>query len=87
MITYRKETPFEVIVEYDHYFGSDSLVVTGTYYYAPDEEYGEYPNIFRQDDSELYISHIYSIDGDCDADCGDNKKLEELVWEQLLSEK
>ncbi len=84
---YRKETSFHVNVLYD-----DCIwLIIGTYYYAPNEEYGESPNIFIQNDSKLIISDIYDDENNSGMFLLKEYKLfldevEELVWEQLLSE-
>ena len=64
--TYRKKTSFDVFIK----LGDNIYSVIGTYYYAPNEIYGESPNEFTQDDSEieienlsLYNKHLIRIDG------------------------
>jgi len=89
---YRKETSFDVLISID--FPDQIFRVKGTYYYAPCEEYGDYPNIFTQNDSRLIITYfrkvIEGIEYDNFMDCLNDPKfledLEELVWEELLNQ-
>lgn len=89
---YRKETGFDTYLRID--FPDQIFRVKGTYYYAPNEEYGESPNIFTQNDSRLIINHfvkvIEGVEYDNFMDCLNDPKfldeLEELIWEDLLSE-
>lgn len=89
--TYKKKTSFDVFIE----LGTNSYNVEGTYYYAPDEIYGESPNKFTQDDSEIEINSLCIFDKDLIK----NKFLEvnslldfndvyikicELVWQKIL---
>jgi len=92
--TYRKKTSFDVFIE----LGDNIYNVTGTYYYAPNEIYGESPNEFTQDDSELeikdlslYDKHLVRIGGLLLV----NEFLEfeevvtvinKLVWEKILED-
>lgn len=91
---YRKETPFKVTIGLNDEYPYGYLMefwVTGSYYYAPNESYGEYPMMFTQNDSRIIIWDIENIDCEpfsCmdllnDIDFLD--QVEELVWEQLLS--
>lgn len=87
---YRKDTDFDVCISIE--FPDQIFRVTGTYYYAPDTLYGESPNMFYQDDSELiFYSFVKVIDG-IESDNFSNyleddsfrQEVEQLVWEQLL---
>lgn len=89
--TYRKKTSFDVFIE----LGNNSYNVEGTYYYAPDEIYGESPNKFTQDDSEIEINSLcifdkntikgYYLEVNSLLDFNDVYiKICELIWKKIL---
>ena len=94
--TYRKNTSFDVFIK----LGDNIYNVMGTYYYAPDEVYGESPNEFTQDDSELDIREFYKCYEVCE-EFGDKtyyvclkellefdevySEVSRLVWDKILN--
>lgn len=90
---YKNKTSFDVFIN----INDNVYNVAGTYYYAPNQIYGEPPNQFTQDDSELNIQDFYKLFKD-----NDNKvhyisledwlefdeiysKVSELVWDKILN--
>ncbi len=82
----RRTTRFTELIKFD----GETMWVSGTYFYAPDELYGDYPVMFTQDDSELHIEELLTFNGhSCIEDLEDEeirKGIEDLVWEKLLSD-
>lgn len=82
---YRKETSFDTWINYKGFV----FFVYGRYYYAPNEKNGEYPNEFTQDESKLVITSLEHDNKSCMSllnNIDQLQEIEELVWEQLLSE-
>lgn len=85
--TYRKKTSFDVFVT----LGDNIYNVTGTYYYAPNEIYGESPNEFTQDDSEIELEDLRVMVENYITIVNEFLEFEEvvtvinkLVWEKIL---
>ena len=90
---YKNKTSFDVFIS----IKDNVYNVAGTYYYAPNEIYGEPPNQFTQDDSELNIKDFYRLFEDERNEITHYvnledwlefdefyKKVSELVWNKLL---